>query len=74
MNLYCFFFFIADIYTTTIRTPSPGNRVEFFIDTQQNSKRSASPSSFIGDIMENPEQEKVDDQAKTFEIISSHFY
>jgi hypothetical protein len=41
------------------RTPSPGNRVDFFIDNQSNSKQSVSPGSSIGDIIENPEQEKV---------------
>jgi hypothetical protein len=52
-------FLTADVYSTMARTPSPGNRVEFFIDNQPNSKRSVSPSLLIGDIIENPEQEKV---------------
>jgi hypothetical protein len=52
-------FRIAEVYPTTHRTPSPGKRVDFFIDNQQNSKQSASPGSFIDDIIESPEQEKV---------------
>jgi len=45
------------------RTSSPGtsnHRVEFFIDTQSNSKRSASPGlSLIDNINENSDKEKV---------------
>ena len=52
-------FLIADVYAVTTRTPSPGNRVEFFIDNQPSSKRSVSSGSFIGDIVESPDQEKV---------------
>ncbi len=33
--------------------------MDFFIDNQQNSKQSASRGSFIDDIIESPEQEKV---------------
>lgn len=49
--------------TKTNRTSSPGtsnHRVEFFIDTQSNSKRSASPGlSLIDNINENSDKEKV---------------
>jgi hypothetical protein len=54
------------------RTPSPGNPVEFFIDNQQNSKRSVSPGSVINDIIEKPEQEKVKQKTNIFLIISIH--
>jgi hypothetical protein len=52
-------FFIADVNTTVVRTPSPGNRVEFFIDNQKTSQRSVSPGLIVDNIIENPEQEKV---------------
>jgi len=41
------------------RTPSPYNRVDFFLDDAENTKRSSSPGSPIGDIIECSEQDKV---------------
>lgn len=58
--LASFLSFLADAYTAIPRTPSPGKRVEFFIDNNQpNPKRSLSPGSGIADIIESPEHEKV---------------
>jgi len=56
-----------------VRTPSPGNRVEFFIDNQKTSKRSVSPGLIVDDIIENPEQEKVKFRKKIFLKISIYF-
>jgi hypothetical protein len=53
--LFLDFFFLADVYSTLARTTSPTHQPHLVT----NQARSNSPGSFIGDIIESPEQEKV---------------